>query len=756
MILLLVVALLALSPISSAQHHVTLGTSAVTLGIAKDVVPDFAANPDVRSVKSGAWSDPATWDRVPKDGECVVVSPGHTVTLQGATPDLRCIGTHGTLRLSSGSTVRVGTWLNYATGAIEAGTAAAPVTAEIVILDQAINPLTDPLRFGTGILSFGDMRLHGAPKTAFLRVKQELKAGDTTIVLESAPSGWKVGDRLVLPDSKPYRVTEQSSRAALVPIPLSIEEPVIKDIAGNVITLSAPLTHAHPGARDHEGKVLALPHVGNLTRSITIRSESPTGTRGHVLMTERAAIDIRNVGFVNLGRTLASSVAIPGNQIGRYPVHFHHLLGPRNATNTGYQYVFSGNVMEDCRKWCAAIHNTHWGRFSSNVAYKADGNGIVTEEGNERGNEIVDNFVVKSGVMIQSRYEPTYGGVALPNFKEWGWEGSCYWFTGLDNVVRGNVAANCKYVGYNINARAAAGFAEHHPTIPRFRGADMAIPAEWDRLSGYRPPRPAPAVLEMRDNEVYSSTGGAWFSFQWHIGTVSHFRGWNLRQFGLYAARNRSQTYEDIWLHSDRDTANTNGRMSRGVHVHGGQYETGALRVNRVRVEGFNVGIRMPNRTIAGDPGAVFETVDLRNNINIYGATPWSANTAILRDVAYETNPWGVKRGEDAPAGGPYNIAIHYAAKNNGANVIRLHRMLVYLRTGESFEVFAPQQHPDFVMPTRIIKAKNGPEPGQNCPTLGLTNAQCWAAHGVATFGQVAPCLTERPGVRGYACPIKE
>ena len=753
---LLAVVIFALAQVCAAQHHVTLGTgnSAVTLGIAKDVVPDFAAAPDVRSVKSGPWSDPSTWDvgRVPQDGECVVVSADHTVTLQGATASLRCIGTHGTLRLLSRSTARVGTWVNYATGAIEAGTAAAPATGVvIVILDHALNVTADPLKFGTGILSFGAMRLHGAPKTAFVRVKQELRAGDTQIVMESLPSGWRVGDRLVLPDSKQHRVTEIASKTKPTPIALTIEEPAIAAIAGNVIALSAPLAHDHPGARDHEGKVLALPHVGNLTRSITIRSENPAGTRGHVLMTERAAIDIRYTSFSNLGRTLASSVAIAGNQIGRYPVHFHHLMGPRNETNTGHQYVFEGNVMEDCRKWCAAIHNTHWGRVSSNVAYKADGNGIVTEEGNERGNEIVDNLVVRVGAMVQSRDEPIYGGVALPNFKAWGWEGSCYWFTGLDNVVRGNVAANCRFAGYNVNARAAAGFAEHHPTVPRVRGADMAIAAEWDNLSKYRTPRPAPSVPEMRDNEVYASTGGIWFSFHWHVGTVGAFRGWNLRQFGMYAARNKSQTYEDFWLHSDRDIANTNMRMSKGVDVFGGQYETGAIRFNRLRVDGFNVGIKMPARTIAGDSGPVFETVDLRNNINIYGSTPWSPNMVTVGDVAYETNPWGAKRQDDAPSGGPYNVAMQYAQKNSGANVARLYRMLIYPRGGEPFEAFAPQQHPDYVMPERIISRKR--PAGQNCPTPGLTNAQCWAAHGVATFGRVATCLTERPDVRGYAAP---
>ncbi len=50
-----------------------------------------------------------------------------------------------------------------------------------------------------------------------------------------------------------------------------------------------------------DGQLRFLPHVGNLTRSITIDSVNPNGTRGHVLFTDRANVDIRYAHFENLG-----------------------------------------------------------------------------------------------------------------------------------------------------------------------------------------------------------------------------------------------------------------------------------------------------------------------------------------------------------------------------------------------------------------------------------------------------------------------
>ena len=46
-----------------------------------------------------------------------------------------------------------------------------------------------------------------------------------------------------------------------------------------------------------------LPHVGNLGRSIVVRSANPAGVRGHTIFIHRATVNLRYVLFKDLGRT---------------------------------------------------------------------------------------------------------------------------------------------------------------------------------------------------------------------------------------------------------------------------------------------------------------------------------------------------------------------------------------------------------------------------------------------------------------------
>ena len=138
----------------------------------------------------------------------------------------------------------------------------------------------------------------------FLRTTEEPIAGDTKLTVEASASarGWRVGDRLLLPDTG----SANGQR---------IEESHIQAIAGTVMTLTEPLAYNHLGARDVAGQLDLLPHVINMSRNIVIRSEYATlpeklgynpvleGTRGHTMHFGRADVDIRYVSFQDLGRT---------------------------------------------------------------------------------------------------------------------------------------------------------------------------------------------------------------------------------------------------------------------------------------------------------------------------------------------------------------------------------------------------------------------------------------------------------------------
>jgi len=283
-------------------------------------VPDFCASHTITSVASGAWSNPAIWSppRVPGGSDVVNVAAGtdvsYDITSSTAIP---CVAVNGRLafRNDRSTQLTVGTLMIMPTGGLEVGSEAAPVTAgftaEIVIANRAINTATDPEQFGTGMRGFGIVRMHGAPKTpTWTRVAVEPRAGHTTLTLSQPVGGWRVGDRLIVPDTRHLKWNEVTNWIRNVS---QTEERTIAAISADakVITLNQALQFDHLGARDNggTGALRLLPHVGNLTRNVIIRSQVPIGSggpQGHILFTERADVDIRYAAFRDLGRTIAA------------------------------------------------------------------------------------------------------------------------------------------------------------------------------------------------------------------------------------------------------------------------------------------------------------------------------------------------------------------------------------------------------------------------------------------------------------------
>lgn len=475
-------------------------------------IPDFCATATITSAGSGAWSDPATWSpsRVPAAGDVVRIAAADTVTYSGVSDvALACVGVLGQLTFDTSANTRltVGTLMVYEGGGLTIGTASAPVpagvTAELVVANQ---PLTDPEQFGTGVLALGRVRMYGAERTpTWVRLAQEPRAGDTTLTLAQPVTGWRVGDRLILPDTRHLKWNEVTGWSRTTP---QWEELTTSAISpdGRVVTLTAALRFDHFGARDGvtgDGTLRLLPHVGNLTRNTIVRSQSPIGSggvQGHVLFTHMADVDIRYVTFRDLGRTRAAPTG-SGNQIGRYPVHFHHLMGPMTTPANGYQYTFVGNAVDGgsashTKRWGVAIHATHYGLVSDNVLYNYAGALLSTEDGSESYNVIERNFAVRSS--------GTGGRLGGGN------EGQGFWFRGPNNYVRGNVAADFdsdeteaafgyKYFMHMLGTiRIPTSKGQHEPNYAAVDGNNLPI-------------------LEFSNNEVYSAAQGLtywWLSSQ--------------------------------------------------------------------------------------------------------------------------------------------------------------------------------------------------------------------------------------------------
>ncbi|HYN08812.1 MAG TPA: G8 domain-containing protein, partial [Vicinamibacterales bacterium] len=107
----------------------------------------------MQSVRSGAWSDPATWlaGQVPTVNDRVAVAPGTTVTYdRQSDADIFCLNVFGQLTFRSDISTRltVGTLTVLPGAGLQIGTSGAPVasgvTAEIVISDRPLDTGADP------------------------------------------------------------------------------------------------------------------------------------------------------------------------------------------------------------------------------------------------------------------------------------------------------------------------------------------------------------------------------------------------------------------------------------------------------------------------------------------------------------------------------------------------------------------------------------------------------------------------------------
>ena len=498
-----------------------------------------------------------------------LVAAGTSVTWSGAQ-SRSCVGIHGTVVLTGELTAD--TIMVYADGFLDVRSG-----ASIVIRNTAINLPTDPEQYGTGLLIFGRLRVLGAEKTPFVRLASAPSAGQITLSLSSAPSGWSVGDEVFVPDTRSPAV-EDWFNPKYAP---RHEIRTITGISGTTVTLNSALSYEHRGARDADGTptVLSdgtrlLPHVANLTRSVVIRSQSPTGTRAHMLLTDRASVEIRGAALRDMGRTQAATLdsttfdangnvaRIGTNQVGRYPLHIHHLKGPVNPANTGYQFQIVGNVIRDSAKWPIAVHASHFGLVEGNVIIggsRNTGSGISLEDGSETENMVRRNFVAD----IRGDTNPRQSGsdTTTP-----GTAGECIWAAGFNNRFVENVVTGCRNatqqivsgVGFKFFTPAAPGSSSVRN--PLFRGADMTDPAQTSAAIAQRQP-----ILQFDKNEAYGLMADGMTI--WHLGTdgyqfhsgqpetvIRNFRVWHTYEGAIWNYPTNRLTIENLAYRFDQST----------------------------------------------------------------------------------------------------------------------------------------------------------------------------------------------------------
>jgi hypothetical protein len=648
----LLLAVLIAAP-AAAQTHVehTPATSGVPQGI-----PLFCATPSVASVASGAWSNPATWStgRVPAAGDRVRISTRDDVTYdQASDARLDCIEVDGHLafRTDRDTRLKVANLTVIDGGVLDVGTVDAPVarnvTAAIVIADQKIDGVADPAQIGTGIQGLGKVRMHGATKTpTFIRVAEEPLAGQTAVVVEEAPQGWAAGDEIVVPDTR-----QLPDRSGVQPG--QIERLQVVSIEGNRVMVSAPLKFDHKGARTPDGKLQLLPHIGNITRNVVIRSENPYGTRGHTIFTSRADVDMRYVALRDMGRTMmgpldntvfdqaGNVVRLGENQIGRYAIHFHHDFGPVATPSNGYQFTLVGNAVDTAPKWGITIHNSHYGLIRDNVVFDAQGAGIVTEDGDEAFNVFEHNFALK--VKGSGDFAPR-SGYAGPA-PDPGGEGNGFWFRGPDNYIRDNVAADADAVGFGLAAGSLGTV-----RIPAYKGADPNVDSQSTALDTTLAP-----VLEFSNNEAYGAmvTGATW---GWN-GTVSNFRVWHPSRQGFTATPTDTMVLDRITVLGDPRIMGGDSRDRFGLGIWQNpigiwisNYMAKGVTVKDANVQGLRAGLVSPFYPVRqllepgrGDGSLTVENGFFRNYVGVAiasgyaaeGESPFAVKHATVRNAVF-------------------------------------------------------------------------------------------------------------------------
>ena len=645
---------------------------------------------------------------------------------------------------------------------------AANVTAQIQIADSTINTSTDPSQFGHGLIGLGTVTMHGEVKNqTFVNLAVEPHAGDTTLTLSQAVSGWHVGDRVELPDTRQLPFSQQQATGGTYTPQDELLTLAGVSADGKTLTLSAPLQFDHLGARDGNGVLTFTPDVSDLTRNVLVRSANGHGTRGYALFTGQANVDIEYAEFVGLGR---STDALPDNttydsngnvthvgtnQMGRYPVTFAHLYGVQGGQANGYQYTFEGNsvfcpIEPATFRWGIDINDSHYGLIQDNVLYNWAGAGIVTESGNETGNVIAHNNVVD-----------ITGAGGRADARNWivdiGFEGAGLWFRGFNNYVHDNVVSDAVF-GYTYFAQ---GLGQVH--IPLAPGDDTSVSGQYTLVDMTDTP-----ILQCNNNTAYGAMQEG--MTVWNLGTlnaytphpdakasaISNFHAWNIYQEVYYGYQTVNLTLDGFVFRGDFNLLAQGESSVAGIFF--SDYLTANLTVKNADIQGMAYGIVAP-----GDTVGTFTVQDsyLRSYLNISVGHPWLSGgpstwltdrTIVLNDIRFAQ-----ALASDVGILGPqYNIGMgdNYPYITN---LDVLDQVLVYNYNGvagDNFRLYYQSQAAGAVMPQTTYQA-SGATALDACPVAGLTNAQAWAQYGIATGGAVAPAnTTTRPKIVGLIGPI--
>lgn len=426
------------------------------------------------ATKNGSWFDPDIWKpkEVPGSDARVLIPTDINVTYDGESDArLNTLRLEGQLTFASQKNTKIvlDTLVETASGILNIGTEDEPIrpdkTAQILIAGLGeIDRNIDPTQIGRGVITMGEVNVYGADKTDFIALQRDAKAGDSELVLREVPTGWNVGDKLVLGGTNYRRNGSDADNSRF-----GDEELTITEIQGNRIRFTnkditsgnnTVLRFDHTRPDLPEKNQLKL-YVANTTRNVsfsTQNSDVPISQRGHIMFMHNHKVQVHNAGFYDLGRSdktqlvddpeqnVDGSVGSGTNRRGRYPIHFH-----RNEKNDagGLSVVATGNAVVGSPGWGIAHHDGHV-TLEDNVVFDVVGSAIVAEAGNETG-AWHNNITIKTTGINTKQIQQQ--DIRRSERFDFGFNGESYWLQGAAQVaMTDNVAISANDSGVMVFA----------------------------------------------------------------------------------------------------------------------------------------------------------------------------------------------------------------------------------------------------------------------------------------------------------------